>query len=274
MFPRPLGTLLAVTMLLSQTATAADSFIVLQSTTSTQNSGILEHLLSQFTARSGITVRAVIVGTGQAIKNSRLGDGDLLLVHSREAEEQFVADGYGVRRYNVMYNDFIIIGPLDDPAQVAGAGNVIEAFRRIFASQNVFISRGDDSGTHRKEQALWAKAMLDPSSASGAWYREIGAGMGTALNIASDLSAYTLSDRATWLTFGNKRGLGIVHAGDQRLFNQYGVILVNPAKHPHVNALASQKLIDWLLSKEGQDAIAAYKYQGQQLFFPNADTNP
>ena len=275
MFSRTIGTLLAVTMLLGQTVTvAANPFIILQSTTSTQNSGILDYLLSQFTDRSGITVRAVIVGTGQAIKNSRLGDGDVLLVHSREDEEQFVADGYGVRRYNVMYNDFLIIGPLDDPARVASTDNAIDAFRRIFASKSIFISRGDDSGTHKKELALWVEAKLNPISASGDWYREIGAGMGTALNIANGLSAYSLADRASWVTFGNKEVLGIVHAGDQRLFNQYGVILTNPAKHPHVNALAGQKLIDWLLSKEGQGAIASYQYQGQQLFFPNAYTNP
>ncbi len=270
---RIICTAITAVLLLGAVTSAATPELILQSTTSTQNSGILEYLLSRFTARAGISVRAVIVGTGQAIKNARRGDGDVLLVHAREAEEQFVAAGYGVRRYNVMYNDFVIVGPQADPALVATADNVIEALRRIFAGEQVFISRGDDSGTHQKELALWSLALLDPSIASSGWYREIGAGMGAALNIAAGIDAYTLTDRATWIAFGNKADLRILHDGDRRLLNQYGVTLVNPAKHPHVNAAAGQKLIDWLLSKEGQNAIAAYTHRDQQLFFPNADTN-
>ena len=258
-------------ILAGSTAALVADPVILQSTTSTRDSGILDYLLSRFTARSGIPIRAVAVGTGQALNNARKGDGDVLLVHARAAEEQFVAAGYGVRRYNLMYNDFIIVGPSLDPAAAGDADNVLKVLHKIASSTALFISRGDESGTHQKELALWAEAGLEPNIASGTWYRETGSGMGATLNVASGINAYTMVDRATWLTFGNKSDLQIVHQGDRRLFNQYGITLINPSKHPHVNAESGQALIDWLLSADGQNAIAAYKYHGQQLFFPNAD---
>lgn len=252
-------------------ATAADDeFIIVQSTTSTQNSGLLDHILPLFKAKTGIQARIVAVGTGQAIRNAANGDGDILLVHAKTAEEKFVADGHGVKRHDVMYNDFVIVGPAKDPAGVAGLPDPLEALGKIATSKTVFASRGDDSGTHKKELALWKASGIDPTKDSGGWYREMGSGMGATLNAAVGMSAYTMTDRATWIAFKNKADFKIVVEGDARLFNQYGVILVNPKRHPSVKAESGQKFIDWLTSSEGQNAIAAFKIEGQQLFFPNA----
>jgi tungstate transport system substrate-binding protein len=251
-------------------AQAADRFIVLQSTTSTENSGLFKHLLPIFTAKTGIEVRVVAVGTGQAIKNAANGDGDVLLVHDRAAEDKFVADGLGVKRFDVMYNDFVIVGPESDPAKIGGEKNAAEAMKKIAAASVPFISRGDDSGTHKAELRLWQAAGVDTKAASGTWYREAGQGMGATLNVASGLNAYVLSDRATWSAFKNRGALKILVQGDQRLFNPYGVILVNPAKHPNVKAADGQAFIDWIISAEGQNAIAAFKIDGEQQFFPDA----
>lgn len=269
---RALAGLVAVVMLfVSAFSVEADEFILVQSTTSTQNSGLYDHLLPQFTEKTGIEVRVVAVGTGQAIKNARNGDADVLLVHAKPAEEAFVADGYGVRRSDVMYNDFVIVGPAADPASVRGLTDVTRALSIIAEGQAVFASRGDDSGTHKKELALWAAAGVDPSAASGTWYRETGSGMGATLNTGVGMDAYVMTDRATWIKFGNKASHEILVEGDTRMFNQYGVILVNPERHPHVKDEAGQSFIDWLLSDEGQQAIAAYQVGGKQLFFPNAN---
>ena len=248
----------------------AAEFIVVQSTTSTRNSGLLDHLLPGFTAGSGIEVRVVAVGTGQALRNARNGDGDVLLVHAKPAEEKFVGDGFGVERFDLMYNDFVIVGPARDPAGVAGMRAAAAGLAKIARAGAVFASRGDDSGTHRKELELWEEAGIDPTSASGGWYRETGSGMGATLNLAAGMGAYTITDRATWIAFDNKGDLTVHVEGDARLFNQYGVILVNPRKHPHVKAAAGQAFIDWLLGPEGQRAIASFKVDGRQLFFPNA----
>ncbi len=265
-------TLLAAILLcvLALPGLTADRFIILQSTTSTANSGLLDEILPKFTAASGITVRVVAVGTGQALKNARNGDGDVLLVHATTAEQAFVADGSGVARHDVMFNDFVVVGPADDPAAIAGSADVLDALRRIAAATAPFASRGDDSGTHKKELSLWASAGIDPVAHSGAWYRETGSGMGATLNTAVGMAAYALTDRATWIAFANKADFKIVSQGDKRLFNQYGVILVNPARHPHIKADDGQAFIDWLLSAPGQAAIAAFRKNGQQLFFPNA----
>ncbi len=250
---------------------AADTpFIVVQSTTSTQNSGLLDYILPMFKAKTGIEVRVVAVGTGQALKNAKNGDGDVLLVHAKPAEEKFVAEGWGVKRYDVMYNDFIIVGPTSDPAGVAGMKDATAALRKIAAAKAPFASRADDSGTDKKEKALWKLAGIDPSNASGTWYRETGSGMGATLNTGVGMGAYVLTDRATWISFKNKGNFEVLVQGDPRLFNQYGVMLVNPARHPSVKADLGRKFIDWLLSPEGQAAIASYKLDGQQLFFPNA----
>ncbi|MDJ0944547.1 MAG: substrate-binding domain-containing protein [Kiloniellales bacterium] len=251
-------------------AAAEERFILLQSTTSTQNSGLFDAILPGFTAATGIEVRVVAVGTGQALKNARNGDGDVLLVHAVEAEEAFVSEGYGVKRFDVMYNDFVIVGPPADPAGIAGLSDATAALKSIAAARAPFASRGDDSGTHKKELALWRAAGLDPVAASGTWYRETGSGMGATLNVALGMGAYTLTDRGTWIAFKNKGNFGILVAGDARLFNPYGVILVNPARHPRVKAADGQAFIDWLTGPDGQAAIAAYKLEGQQLFFPNA----
>jgi len=249
---------------------AAEGFIILQSTTSTQNSGLLDAILPQFEADTGIAVRVVAVGTGQALRNARNGDGDVLLVHAKSAEESFVADGFGVARYDVMYNDFIIVGPSSDPAQILHIDTVEQAFAAIAAAGHRFASRGDDSGTHKAELNLWNLGGVDPSSQSGKWYIETGSGMGATLNVTSGMGAYTLTDRATWVAFENKGDLAVLFQGDEQLFNQYGVIAVNPAVHPHVKATRSALFIDWLTGTEGQNAIAAYRLDGQQLFFPNA----
>jgi len=253
-----------------QPAAADQPFIVVQSTTSTQNSGLFDYILPMFTGKSGIEVRVVAVGTGQAIKNAMNGDGDVLFVHAKPAEEKFVSEGHGVRRDDVMYNDFVIVGPAADPAGIGGGYDAIAALQKIAESKATFASRGDDSGTNKKEMSLWKETGVDPQKASGTWYRETGSGMGATLNAAAGMNAYTMSDRATWIAFNNKGDLKIQVEGDKQLFNQYGVILVNPEKHPNVKAKLGQSFIDWLLSPEGQKAIASYKVDGQQLFFPNA----
>jgi len=250
-------------------ATAADKFIVVQSTTSTQNSGLFDFILPMFTKKTGIEVRVVAVGTGQALKNARNGDGDVLLVHAKPAEEKFIADGFGVKRFDVMYNDFVIVGPEKDPAGVNGMKDARASLQKIAKSEAAFASRGDDSGTHKKEKALWKTAGVDPSKASGGWYRETGSGMGATLNTAVGMGAYALTDRATWIAFKNKGNFKIHVEGDKNLFNQYGVMLVNPKKHAKVKATEGQVFIDWLIGPEGQAAIAKYKRDGQQLFFPN-----
>lgn len=249
---------------------AEERFITLASTTSTQNSGLFEHILPQFRAASGIEVRVVAVGTGQALRLGEKGDADVVFVHHRPSEDAFVAEGFGVRRDDVMYNDFVIVGPAADPAGVRQGKDVLQALASIARAQAAFISRGDDSGTHKLERALWADAGVDVTAASGGWYREAGAGMGPTLNIASGLGGYALTDRGTWVSFRNKGALAIVSAGDPRLFNPYGVILVNPAKHPHVKAADGQAFIDWLVSAAGQQAIASFTVEGEQLFYPNA----
>jgi tungstate transport system substrate-binding protein len=249
---------------------AADNFIIVQSTTSTQNSGLFDHLLPLFTKKTGIEVRVVAVGTGQALKNAENGDGDVVLVHSQPDEEKFVADGWGVTRYPVMYNDFIIVGPASDPAKIANLKQAPEALKKIAEANAPFASRGDDSGTHKAELKLWEEAGVDPKASSGTWYLETGSGMGATLNTAVGKQAYALTDRATWLAFANQDDFKVLVEGDNKLFNQYGVILVNPAKHPNVKAKEGQAFIDWLISREGQAAIASYKIEGQQLFFPNA----
>ena len=251
-------------------AVAADRFIVVQSTTSTQNSGLFDVLLPEFTRKTGIEVRVVAVGTGQAIKNAENGDGDVLLVHAKAAEEKFIAEGGGVERFDVMYNDFVVVGPPADPAGVGGSKDVVASLARIAESKAPFASRGDDSGTHKAELKLWKAAGVDVAAASGDWYRETGSGMGATLNTGTGMGAYVLTDRATWISFGNKGDYTIAVEGDKQLFNQYGVMLVNPEKHPNVKAEDGQAFIDWLTGKEGQDAIAAYKIDGQQLFFPNS----
>lgn len=250
---------------------AEDKFIIVQSTTSTEQSGLFGHLLPLFTDKTGIEVRVVAVGTGQAIKNARNGDGDVLFVHSRPDEEKFVADGQGVKRFDVMYNDFVIVGPASDPAGLKGTSDVVTALQKIAAAKAPFASRGDDSGTHKAEQKLWQEAGVDAKAASGTWYRETGSGMGPTLNTAAGMNAYVLTDRGTWLSFKNRGDLTVLVEGDKRLFNQYGVILVNPEQHPNVKADLGQQFVDWLISPEGQQAIASYKIDGEQLFFPNAN---
>jgi tungstate transport system substrate-binding protein len=249
---------------------AQDKSIVVASTTSTQDSGLFGHILPMFKAKSGIDVRVVAQGTGQALDTARRGDADVVFVHAKPQEEKFIADGFGVKRFDVMYNDFILIGPKSDPAKIGGGKDVVAALKAISEAKAPFVSRGDKSGTHAAELALWKAANLDPAALKPAWYREIGQGMGAALNAAGAMGAYVLSDRGTWISFKNKGDLGIAVEGDQRLFNQYGIILVNPAKHANVKADLGQAFIDWVLSPEGQEAIRGYKIQGQQLFFPNA----
>lgn len=245
-------------------------YIVVQSTTSTQNSGLFDHLLPIYEARSGVDVRVVAVGTGQALRNAANGDGDVLFVHAKAAEEEFVASGNGVARFDVMYNDFVIVGPADDPAGVAGQTDVVQALRQIAAAEVPFLSRGDDSGTNKAELRLWSEAGIDAQSASGSWYRETGSGMGATLNVGIGMDGYVMTDRATWIAFGNKADHDIMVEGDVRLFNQYGIILVNPDRHPGVKGALGQDFVSWILSEDGQSAIAAFKVDGQQLFFPNA----
>ncbi len=255
-------------------ARADNPFIILQSTTSTENSGLFGYILPIFTAKTGIDVRVVAVGTGQALKNAQNGDGDVLLVHSRADEEKFVAEGYGVARHDVMFNDFIIVGPAADPAKIAGGKDAVAALKAIADAKAPFVSRGDDSGTHKAEMKLWKSASVDAKAASGKWYREAGQGMGATLNMASSMGAYVLSDRATWSSFKNRGDLKIALEGDPPLHNPYGVILVNPAKHPNVKAKEGQAFVEWIVSSEGQAAIAAFKINGEQQFFPSAKPAP
>ena len=251
-------------------AALAQKFITVASTTSTEQSGLFGHVLPIFESRSGIRVRVVALGTGQALDLARRGDADVVFVHAKAAEDAFVAQGFGVKRYPVMYNDFVLIGPKSDPAGVAGTRDIVAALKALRDKQITFVSRGDRSGTHNAELALWKLADIDVGPTAGAWYKSIGQGMGAALNTAVALNAYVLSDRGTWLAFGNKSDFALAVEGDKRLFNQYGVMLVNPQKHPHVKAAAGQKFIDWLVSPEGQRAIADYRINGSQLFYPNA----
>jgi tungstate transport system substrate-binding protein len=251
-------------------AQAQDKSIVVASTTSTQDSGLFGHILPLFKAKTGIDVKVISQGTGQALDTGRRGDADVVFVHARPQEEKFVADGFGVKRNPVMYNDFILVGPKSDPAGAKGK-DIVAGLKAIKAKEAPFISRGDKSGTHAAELALWKLAGIDVAgSDKGPWYKEIGQGMGAALNTASGSNAYVLADRGTWLSFKNRGDLAIVVEGDNKLFNQYGVILVNPAKHAHVKTELGQAFIDWLVSPEGQKAIADYKINGEQLFFPNA----
>ena len=249
---------------------AADQFIIVQSTTSTQNSGLFDKLLPKFQADTGIEARVVAVGTGQALKNAQNCDGDVLFVHAKPDEEKFVAAGYGVERFDVMYNDFVIVGPKTDPAKVGGTKDAAAALGMIAAAKAPFASRGDDSGTYKKEMSLWRAAGVDPSGASGKWYRETGSGMGATLNAAVGMGAYALTDRGTWISFKNKDDLEILVEGDPGLFNQYGVMRVSPEHCPNVKVEAGQKFVDWVLGPTGQAAIASYQIDGQQLFFPNA----
>jgi len=252
-------------------AAALIGFITVASTTSTEQSGLFRHLLPVFEKKTGIQVRVVALGTGQALDMGRRGDADVVFVHARALEESFVAEGYGVKRFEVMYNDFVLVGPKSDPAGVGGSKDIVVALRKILQSRAAFASRGDKSGTHFAELELWKAAGIDIAREKGPWYRDTGSGMGPTLNTASGMNAYALTDRGTWLSFRNRGDLVISVEGDKRLFNQYGVILVNPAKHPHVKKDLGQAFIDWIVSREGQAAIAAYKISGEQLFFPNAE---
>ena len=262
--------LIAVLILSVAPACAGERFITLASTTSTENSGLFSHVLPIFTAESGVEVRVIAVGTGQAIRLASNGDADVLLVHHRASEERLVAEGIGVKRHEVMYNEFVLVGPQGDPASVKGLAEAHVALARIAGTKSLFASRGDDSGTHKAERGLWRSAGIDPAPASGTWYREMGAGMGATLNAASAMNAYALVDRATWISFANKSDLAIVVEGDPALFNQYAVILVSSDRHPHVKAALGRRFIDWLLSPSGQSAIASFKVEGQRLFVPNA----
>ncbi|MGE0285675.1 MAG: substrate-binding domain-containing protein [Bradyrhizobium sp.] len=269
---RRLFACLVVLLAFAAPALAQEKSIVVASTTSTQDSGLFGHILPLFKAKTGIDVKVISQGTGQALDTGRRGDADIVFVHARPQEEKFVADGFGVKRFAVMYNDFILIGPNSDPAGVKGGKDIVAALTTIKSKAAPFVSRGDKSGTHSAELALWKAAGIDIAGAGkGPWYREIGQGMGAALNTASAMNGYVLADRGTWLSFKNRGELGIVVEGDKRLFNQYGVILVSPDKHAHVKKEMGQTFIDWLISPAGQKAIADYKIGGQQLFFPNAD---
>ncbi|ODU11196.1 MAG: tungsten ABC transporter substrate-binding protein [Rubrivivax sp. SCN 71-131] len=266
----PLLALLALLFLLAATlAQAQDKFIVMASTTSTEQSGLFKHLLPAFKQASGIDVRVVAVGTGQALDTARRGDADILFVHDTAAEEKFVAEGWSTRREDVMYNDFVLVGPKSDPAGARGS-DIVAALKKVAASGQAFVSRGDRSGTHAAELRLWKKAGIDLAGARPAGYKECGCGMGPALNIGSSSNAYVLTDRGTWLSFKNRGELDIVVEGDRTLFNQYGVMVVNPAKHPHVKAALAQQFADWIVAPAGQAAIAGYQIGGQPLFFPNA----
>ncbi|MEP9398691.1 extracellular solute-binding protein [Mesorhizobium sp. KR2-14] len=249
---------------------AEERSIIVASTTSTQDSGLFGHILPLFKEKTGIDVKVVAQGTGQALDTARRGDADVVFVHAKAQEEKFLEEGFGVKRFDVMYNDFVLVGPKSDPAGVAGTKDIVAALKAIEQKQAPFVSRGDKSGTHSAELKLWKDAGIDIDAARGPWYREIGQGMGAALNTAAAMNAYVLSDRGTWLSFKNRGDLEIAVEGDKRLFNQYGVMLVNPAKHPNVKADLGQAFVDWLISPEGQQAIAAYRIGGQQLFFPNA----
>lgn len=266
-FSLGLVALLALSLSNSLPGQADDRFITVASTTSTQNSGLFEFMLPVFTKETGIEVRVVAVGTGQAIKLARNGDADVLFVHHKPSEEAFVADGFGIERFDVMYNDFVIVGPSEDPAGIKGSDGIAAALKKIADSKTPFASRGDDSGTDKREKSLWKLANIE---AGGEWYRETGSGMGATLNTAHGMGAYALTDRATWLAYKNKDGFEIVFEGDKNLFNQYGIIAVSPEKFSHVKIDDAQAFVDWVISKEGQAVIADYKLNGTQLFFPNA----
>ena len=265
-----LASLAFSTLALFGGAFAQERTITVASTTSTEQSGLFGYLLPRFTSATGIGVKVVAVGTGQALDLGRRGDADVVFVHDKVAEEKFIAEGFGVKRFDVMYNDFVVIGPKADPAHVAGGRDVAEALRKIAETKAAFVSRGDRSGTHEAELRLWKVAGIDLAASKGEWYREIGQGMGAALNMASSANAYLISDRGTWLAFKNRGELAILTEGDRRLFNQYGVMLVNPAKHPEVKAKDGQAFVDWLIPSAGQKTIADYKVGGEQLFFVNA----
>ena len=262
--------LLSVALLAALPALAQQKFIVVASTTSTEQSGLFGYLLPVFQKKTGIQVRVVALGTGQALDLARRGDADVVFVHARSAEEKFLAEGHGVRRFDVMYNDFVLIGPRSDPAKVSGGRDILDALKRIKAAGAPFVSRGDRSGTHIAELDLWKQAGINIAAEKGPWYRDTGQGMGPALNTAAAMNAYILADRGTWISFKNRGELAIVVEGDKRLFNQYGVMLVNPAKHPNVKKDLGQAFVDWVISPEGQKTIAEYKIGGEQLFFPNA----
>lgn len=266
------GALVALTMLGLQqgSALAQQKFITVASTTSTEQSGLFKHMLPVFEKKTGIQVRVVAQGTGQALDMGRRGDADVVFVHDKVAEEKFVADGFGVQRFEVMYNDFVLVGPKTDPAKIAGSKDIVDAYKKIAAAGAPFASRGDKSGTHAAELRLWKSSGIDPLTGKGSWYRETGSGMGPTLNTASAMNAYAFTDRGTWLSFRNRGDLIIVVEGDRKLFNQYGVMLVNPVKHPHVKKDLGQAFVDWVVSPEGQQAIATYKIGADQLFFPNA----
>jgi len=269
---RELLRVLLMTLALSAAAPAswAQKFITVASTTSTEQSGLFKHMLPMFEKKTGIQVRVVALGTGQSLDMARRGDADVVFVHARSLEEKFIAEGYGVKRLPVMYNDFVLIGPKSDPGKIAGGRDILEALRLIKAAAAPFVSRGDKSGTHTAELALWKQAGIDIAKEKGPWYRDTGQGMGPALNSASSMNGYILADRGTWISFKNRGDLAILVEGDKRLFNQYGVILVNPEKHKHVKKDMGQAFVDWVVAPEGQKAIADYKIGGEQLFFPNA----
>ena len=270
MFRRLFLAAAAAALVLPGIPAAQERFITVASTTSTEQSGLFRHILPIFTAETGITVRVVALGTGQALDVGRRGDADVVFVHDRVAEERFVAEGFGGPRRHVMFNDFVVVGPAADPARVNGLRDTNDALKRIAEARAPFVSRGDRSGTHAAELRLWQLAGVDPAAGRGQWYREVGQGMGPALNTAAAQNAYILTDRGTWLSFRNRQDLRIVVEGDARLFNQYGVMLVNPQRHPHVKVADGQRFIDWILSPAGQRAIASYQINGEQLFFPNA----
>lgn len=261
---------LGLAVALAMPVAAQERSITIASTTSTEQSGLFGHILPIFTRETGIQVRVVALGTGQALDVARRGDADVVFVHDRAAERRFVEQGFGGPRHHVMYNDFVIVGPAADPARIAGQTDTTAALRRIAEAKAPFVSRGDRSGTHAAELRLWQAAGIDPAQGRGQWYREVGQGMGPALNTAAAQNAYVLTDRGTWLNFRNRQDLKILVEGDARLFNQYGVMLVNPQRHPHVKAADGQRFIDWIISRAGQAAIAGYRIGGQQLFFPNA----
>jgi tungstate transport system substrate-binding protein len=266
-----LAAIAAATIGFACSALAQENSIVVASTTSTQDSGLFGYLLPLFKAKTGIDVKVVAQGTGQALDTARRGDADVVFVHAKAAEEKFMAEGFGVKRFPVMYNDFIVSGPLSDPAGIRGTADIVAALRAIGDKRAPFVSGGDRSGTHQAELALWKAAGIDIARDKGPWYREVGQGMGAALNTAAAMGAYTISDRGTFISFRNKGDLVVAVEGDRRLFNQYGVMLVNPAKHANVKTAPGRQFIDWLISPEGQRTIAAYKVNGQQLFYPNAN---
>ena len=271
MFARRIFLAFAVAFAFVGPSIAQDKSIVVASTTSTQDSGLFGYLLPIFKAKTGIEVKVVALGTGQALDTARRGDADVVFVHAKSEEEKFLAQGFGVKRFPVMYNDFVLVGPKSDPAGVAGTKDIVAALKAIKAKQASFISRGDRSGTHIAELKLWKAAGIDIGTEKGPWYKSIGQGMGAALNTASASDSYVLADRGTWLSFKNRGQLVISVQGDKRLFNQYGVMLVNPEKHPHVKKELGQQFIDWLISREGQDTIAGYKINGEQLFYTDAE---